>query len=217
MNVTRVARCVILTAIAHMAWLSISDALMAELFRLAPRRDLRAPGARGRATISTTKTELVVGELFDVEVEFEYQAGYDAVFNPFFDTLTEQPAQIAVFDKSGRLLGGLLHRGVSFRSPYYGDWVTMRANSKISNKFRFEALRFSALPPEHEPALMSGKYFVQAVFHSRFISPPLPCGANNEGEAVRAWYKLYTDPDLFRSNILELEVVRPNPGATTWK
>jgi hypothetical protein len=128
------------------------------------------------------------------------------LYNPFFNTLIPPSAGIVAFDENKQYRGNLLASSFgSSRRPGPADWIT------LSNLCYLGRIMSLPLPVGSDPkkGLTPGKYYLQVIYHRRFISsPPVDERVGRiTPESLKNWYDKFPETDLFRSNIVEIEIV----------
>lgn len=166
-------------------------------YKLTPERPLNVGGgSSGGATLNAA----LVGERIKVNVRFEASGLDMEIFNPFFNQLSVMPAELAVFDSNKQYLGDLLQRNVgSFRGPTADEWINIRGGGSVGVTFDTDTtLHFKPLRP--------GKYYLQLIYKGIFLSQSPARNGIIAPEAFHRWMVEYDKPDLFRSNVVELEL-----------
>lgn len=170
---------------------------------LGPQSDLAYGLLRGSATISVEKDAFARGEIIKLEVRFNASSP-GTVFNPYFASLTVQPAELSLFDSNKRYLGNVLDRHYgSFRGPGPNDWVNIGTGGFVGTKLEFPA---GILPDgKLRDGLSPGKYYIQMIFNQCFVSVPPTDPLTFARSGVGDWLAANRKRDIFRSNYLTLE------------
>ena len=174
--------------------------------RLKPQYDLEHGALRGRCTISVkrddgphcTHLRAMRGEKLTVDIRFQTTAG-GYFYNPFSCRLIPSPGHLTIFDSEGRYLDVLSAwcNVISARSPNEGDWCFI-SNGHVGTGCRVVAGRLPCADFRGKSNDLSpGKYYIQMIYRERFVLP----------KGSRPALVEKASGELFRSNIIELEVV----------
>jgi hypothetical protein len=117
-------------------------------------------------SLSVVTPECKIGDALEVIVMFSSSGEHHRLFNPFFNSLLEQPGRILVRDTTGRLVNRLLdfHQG-SRRTPKEGDYVSLLGGG-------FVGCKFSVYPWQNElrpETLLPGDYTLQLVLNGSLL------------------------------------------------
>lgn len=173
-------------------------------FAFGPQVDVKHLLLSGNATISAAKEVFRLGERIELEFRFDATSP-GTVYNPYFDSLTVQPAVLALFDSNKRYLGDLLarHHG-SFRGPSASNWVNVGTGGFVGTSL----VVCAGDDPgdlDSESTLPPGKYYLQLIFNRYFVSPPPQDPVAFARKGPGNWVYEYHQQDIFRSNCLILE------------
>jgi hypothetical protein len=177
-----------------------------------PRTQSTAAEAPARAILSSEQSRVLRGKPFSIEYQVS-GGGLNDLYNPFLLPVDPPTAKLAVFNSRHKYVGDLmLSNSKVARAPQTDDWMNISWKRYAGRKIEFVAgrLQRSGDRPE-EFDLRTGKYYLQLVFHSRFVSN-CPIGTNVTGggdtmSRLEDWQKNYHKDDVFRSNSLEVELV----------
>lgn len=170
----------------------------------------------GSATIAVSEQRVDASGWVEFDVRFSLQDGTGKVFNPFFNPLLPLPASVAVYDADHRYLGNCVELPVgSRRRAGPDDRVQIWPGGYAGARLR----RPAGALPSGQPGkpLPPGKYYVQAIFYSGFVT----FGEAADGDEGPAVAHAFADPEinfdrseLFRSNVVEIELLPPPAPAT---
>lgn len=189
---------------------SPSTLIAGDAVTLQAERDLNDGLYQGKATISVQHVKIARGA--DVALDARYiNHGVPYLFNPYFNRLTDQPAILAIFDSEKHYIGDLRRQVLgSYVRPGIGDWVQIPAGGYAGVTLGFTAgmvpgTQFMGRGNE----LPAGKYYVQLIYRRSFATkaPTRGDSATIEPNDLDAWFRHGAALDLFRSNILEIELV----------
>jgi hypothetical protein len=179
---------------------------------LRPEVPLSRRTLKGKATIRVDRPAVPVGTFIELEMEFFNTGNSFRFYNPFLEPKIPPSARLAVFDASGRYVGSVLGGDEpEAEEPVARNWVFIRYRSFIGRRFKFAAGKVLGADGD-ERQLPPGKYRLQMIFHSRFVStcPFLSRSviiAGSAEQALRAWREDFSDPNQFRSNVVEIELL----------
>jgi hypothetical protein len=201
-------RCTCFKALALIFVASVTTA--GDAITIRSQRDLSAGAHKGQSTISLKTQKVVTGEPFELEVRF-WSGGGVYFYNPFFNSLIPPPARLAIFGADKVYIGDMLHRdGGSRRLPAPPDWTIIPGNCYVGTTLKMQAGHVPGTQYAYRGnELPAGKYYLQMIYHGRFASAPpvTDAGPDITPENLAKWKQLFTEGDLFRSNIVELELV----------
>jgi hypothetical protein len=166
--------------------------------------NLESGSYRGHAELKVVDSVLKRGQPFTTQITFHNTGGGAYFFNPFFNTLIDLPAQLAIFDSRKEYIGDLLHWvGGSRRSTGPNDW-TFIWGGFVGTSFertagyvpgtKYDSVR-NPLPP--------GTYYIQMIYHGVFLHPHQELKHKQE---IDDW-KTFDKKELFRSNVIKIDLV----------
>jgi hypothetical protein len=184
-----------------------------ETITLQPQRELAEDSRNGRATIVLGSDKVTVGDAFTLDVRYDSRR-LCTVYNPFFHPLVEPPAALAIFDQEKQYLGDLTLRDAgSYRPPSFLEWVQVGERAYAGCTLKFVAGHVPNSPFNRaETRLPPGKYYLQMIYRHWFATSPPARAANGtqiDPDALMHWRRSGVKLDLFRSNIVEIELLSP--------
>lgn len=168
---------------------------------------------RGSATLTADKTTVRLGE--PIWAEAIYHASPDseagAVLNPFNEPLLPETYKFVLYDSNNRLMrywGGPYADG-SHTLVEKCDWVRLVHGNCVGTAQQLTP--FGGKDGSQEPAsLAPGKYYLQVVYARAFVGLYMDKGGlmSVQGTCEVDFLKHYDDTELFRSNTLEIDLIK---------
>lgn len=166
--------------------------------------DIKSNFDQGRAVISIATPVIERGEKFQLDVRFTSEGWGGTFFNVFLlNPGAGLPASLAMFDEKKNYLGNLLEwNGGSRRNMTPDDWFRVPSGAYVGTTVNQRAGLFGF---RVEP-LPAGTYYLQMIYNKSFTAPR----PDNDEEMGR-FYKEWDRSELFRSNVLKIELVDRKP------
>lgn len=145
------------------------------------------------------------GELSNIDYTFHVTNSSYRVYNWQFMRLKPLPGQLAIYDSNKKYIGDLIaftegsQAGISD-----DDWTFLYGGARVGMALGFRA----GLVPNTKfdwagNLLPSGTYYLQLIMYKAFLSPnPFRV----VGEKIN-FYKTFDRSELFRSNVLKVQLV----------
>lgn len=160
---------------------------------------------KSRVAITTVNQVVKKNQLMFIDVRFANGGDWgNDFFNVFLGNQgAAMPASLAVFDAKHRYVGNALFwMGGSRHSNTADDWTRIPTDSYVGTQIRVD------LGLVEFKSTVSGVYYLQMIYNKSFVTPrPL-----NE-EQIRAFRTKRDLSELFRSNIVKIEIVNKKPTA----
>ncbi len=164
----------------------------------------------GQAFVSTERPTVRAGEPLILQMQFQCEGGYAAVYDPFFRMADPSRVTLRVFDAERKYVGNAL-AAVARDDRSEVRWLMVQEGEITGRALRLETEAATSYAtgarvgdgdrdtPTH---LGEGKYFVQLVFLGRFLDV-----CTDDDETPRPRPGLKSSQEICHSNVLVIEVL----------
>jgi hypothetical protein len=169
--------------------------------------ELDAGDVKGRGVLVVDSRKALAGERINVTLTYENGGAGHAFFNPFFNGLLPYPGTILIYDSQKRYVADLLNPVAgSRRTPNSTDWVYIPGSEGfVGAKLRVRLPKVSL--GGDGPA--AGKYYLQAIYFRAFVEFDRHTPPDMTLEQGMHFYDDFDRTELFRSNVVEIELLPP--------